>query len=362
MRWQANECTEDDIEVLRTINHEAYHFGQTVASGYMYDRQTRIFAALNREDALPHDAEEEEELEALMTLLKKDAGDDPALIQRADNVIHMLREHSRFGSWEERAAANDHSWAGAMFPHLFKFQEEISAQEAIPNDEGLSIVGVLEGSAVVHTQLLMGGDEGASGRIEAELETLPPQYSELYALTKQHCGDRATELLLPATSFALQYTRPHDAYLPLLKLFIGSSSGSGFEFGCELRDSLPEIQTAGPILGTAIEVYRQSENPFEIYASFLQGLDEGSWKVDSYILLAHPGAMHLIPSFPFGLLTRDGYRGAMDRAELAARMLIMSVVLRVRGRRRQERDFRKWQLAWAQQVIGRLGSELASDG
>jgi hypothetical protein len=81
--------------------------------------------------------------------------------------------------------------------------------------------------------------------------------------------------------------------------------------------------------------------------------------VDSYMLLADPEAMHLIPSFPIGLLTRDGcWNGALtDRAEFALRAVLASVVLHVRSRSRDVRAFEKSFMALLQRVFARPTSD-----
>jgi hypothetical protein len=91
-----------------------------------------------------------------------------------------------------------------------------------------------------------------------------------------------------------------------------------------------------------------------LYDKVIDRLAERRWGVDAYGFLADPALMHKVESFPFGSITQDGYRGALDRMELIARMGIMSAVLRVRGRRRDEKEFRSVQLVWARSVIGRL--------
>jgi hypothetical protein len=366
-RWEANKCTEVDIDIIRTINHETYHFVQTITSGYMYDRQRRIFAELNRKPII-------KKLETFITLLKQVPNkvlevickwvirDDQELLHRFQNIITVLNKNALLSSWQEDARAGDYSLAGALFPHFFKYQEKLSDRETKINEDGLSIIGLIEGSAVVHAQLLMAGSENSQGQIEAELETLPPVYSQIYALTKRYCGDRTIELLLPTTALALQYTYPHNAYLTLLNLIAKSSPGDGLKIAREINSSLPDIKKAGAVLGTGIDVHRQHPKKYNIYDSVLRDLSEGKWNADSYTLLAQPEAMHLVPIFPCGLLTRNRFRGIkMEPSELVARMYLMSIVLRVKSRRRLERQILKEQSIWGQEVLVRLFSGSSSN-
>src|ERR1700679_4187567 len=45
-RYNACECSDSDIDLHRAINHEVYHFAQTVGSGYAYVRQQRLFSRI----------------------------------------------------------------------------------------------------------------------------------------------------------------------------------------------------------------------------------------------------------------------------------------------------------------------------
>jgi hypothetical protein len=368
-RWETNTCTEVDIETIRTINHETYHFIQTIASGYMYDRQRRIFAQMRQ---IPLS----EKLDAFVTSLKKVPNkvleaickwvmrDDQESLRRFQNIIAVLNQNALLNSWKEDARAGDYSLAGVLLPHFFKYQEKLSVRETKINEDGLSIIGLIEGSAVVHAQLLMGGSENLQGQIEAELETLPQAYRQIYALTKQYCGDRTIELLLPTTALALQYTYPHNAYLTLLNLLAKGSPGDGLTIGREINSSLPKIKEAGAALGKGIDVHKQQPNKYKymIYDSALRDLEEGKWNADSYTLLAQPEAMHLVPTFPCGLLTRNSFRGiGIEQPELVSRMLIMSIGLRVKSRRRLERQILKEQRIWAQEIVARFMSALSSN-
>src|ERR1700679_1981724 len=144
----------------------------------------------------------------------------------------------------------------------------------------------------------------ARDRIEVQLVKLPTVYRVLLDSTVQRHGDRAVELLLPAAALALQYTRPHDVYLPLLALVADSPAGEALARARALSARLPDIRTAGPILGTAIAVHQET-GQYQVYTPILRDLASGRWNVDSYSLLADPEAMRLVPRFPLGVFTRD---------------------------------------------------------
>jgi hypothetical protein len=354
VRWSSNTCTESDVELLRTINHETYHFMQTVCSGYMYDRQCRIFTELNRENEAAENEAETESYASVMEAALKDLDASDPERQRLMGVAAMIRQQEFLEKLGSRAAPGDHSISGGSFPKLFQYLDALAVKENEANAEGLSILSVIEGTAVAHAQLLMGGVSGFDERMAAECSTLPPAYAALYEVTQAACGNRTAELLLPAASFALMFEQPHQAYLPILREFLNApahDAGQDATYVSERIDMLPDL---GPILGTSLDV-RMNWPAYVIYQSVLNDVEAGKWGTDPYWLLASPAAMNGVPSFPMGFLTRDGFRGAgLDRDILIARMFLMSVVLRVKSRRKLEKAVQERLAGWAQDVFGRL--------
>ena len=350
-RWAAQRPTEFDAAIIRTINHETYHFAQAAASGYFFDRQCRVFTAFNTSEPMP-EFRLDPQMQALADAASADNGDDPELKRRHERTMAILKGHNQIALLKARAAAGDNSVMGALMPAFFAHLKALDEAERVANADGLSILGVLEGSAVVHTHLLMHPNDDAAPHIEAELATLPPVYRELYDVTIARVGARALELLLPAVTLALRYSQPHNAYAPLLAVLAESAPGEAIDRGRSLANQLPEITDAGPHLGTAIDL-RQLHD-YRIYDLVLDKLTTAHWGIDSYDFLARPAAMHAVDSFPMGLVTTDGYLGSLDKGELAARMALMGAVLRSQSRRRAEKEFGKCQIDWGRNVIARL--------
>lgn len=350
-RYVAQELTDADIAVIRTINHETYHFAQATGSGYFFHRQAVAFQVLNASEPIPEPPIAPEYAE-MFAAARAEAEGDPDLERRLARMEAVLSGHNQIASMEERAGAGDHSVAGALLPEFFDHLEALGAAERTPGPDGLSITGLLEGSAVLHTHLLM-HPEDAHLYVNAELETLPPVYHELIALTAAEVGERTLELALPATALALRYMAPHIAYKPLLRRLAQSAPGEGLEHGRLLAADLPEIEGAGPVLGSALDL-RAMDDSYRVYDPFFDLLRGGEWGVDSYELLAEPAAMLRIGSFPMGVVTANGYHGPLPPPDMVARMAIMGLVLRTQSRRRAERQFRQFQVEWAQEVIGRL--------
>jgi len=351
-RFVARTPTDFDLAIINTINHEAYHFAQVASSGYVFHREARLLMVFNASEPMPEVAIEPE-MQALLDAARKEAEDDPELLPRYQRLVAMLEGHNQFALYDQLAAPGDHSVMGALMPGFFAHMKALADGEQAANAAGLSILGVLEGSAVVHANLLMHENEDATPYIEAELKTLPPVYRQLYDLTVAQVGERTLELLLPATALALRFMQPHDAYLPVLSLLGQSAPGDAIEHGRRLIERLGEISEGGHLLGTALDLRRMHDG-YRVYDSILGKLESGEWGIDSYDFLARPKAMFAVGSFPLGIVTTDGYLGRLEPAELAARVVLMGAVLRSQSRRRAQREFQEFQAGWGQSVIARL--------
>ncbi len=352
-RMEAGSSTATDVDGMRTINHEIYHFAQTVASGYMYDRQFQIFSQIDPASLTP-ELRHKLERGRPVSGTDEDPTSGPVNRQeRASAVADLALEMDRISTLQRRAAPGDHSLAGAVFPRLFEHLRTLAAAEREVNEEGLSIHHLLEGSAVVHAELLLAGRAGIRQRVERQLAALPPAYRGAVDWTLERHRDRAFELLLPVVALALRYARPHDAYPTLLEAIAGSPEGEELARGRALSRDLPEIPRAGPLLGTAIDVHEKTAK-YRVYDAILGDLDRGTWGVDSYAYLADPEAMLRVPSFPLGCLLTDGWTHTVKDAELGARMVIMSIVLKVKSRSRTELDFQRSLASWAQDFGRRM--------
>jgi hypothetical protein len=358
-RFGTNGSTEEDKKLIGTINHETYHAIQAAASGYGFNRQRRAFAVFNQMKELPGFSEDPE-IKSMMAGLRALAGDDPELKRRADRMEAFLFTYKAIDTWDARAAPGDNSLFGALHPAFFRHQAAVEKHEAECNADGLSIRGLLEGSAVAFTHLLMDPATGALTAMQAELATLPAYYTELYALTTARAGERALELLLPAVALALCYSEPNNAYCAMLSELATSPPAGAVSYARKMMGNLPALSEAGAILGTSINL-RRAHDSYHIYDKFIDALKANLWGVDAFDLLAEPAAANRVQSLPFALVTSDGAQAIQDSMtsdELLVRMVIMYVALRVTGRRRQELDMRDFQLQWAREVLDRLVNSL----
>jgi hypothetical protein len=356
-RFANKTQVEDDRDLINTINHETYHGLQASASGYYYDRQRRQFATLNAyepvsEIPIPPD------VQADLDTMRKEAGADPALIARADRAEAVVRAEYAIRYYDEVAMPGDNSVFGALHPAFFRLQDQLAKEEAQPNADGLSTLAILEGSAVAFAHRIMRPNGGAEEAMIADFANTPPVYRQLYDWTGKRAASlgqtgRAFELLLPTTALALCYTQPNNAYGPLLQLLAASEPGQAIAAGQAIIAKLPEIPNAGPILGTALDVRRRDPS-YKLYDKFLDALATPRWSFDAYGLLADTANMDIIDTFPFSLITSDGLDrlpSAMDFNEFAARMYLMSLVMKKFSRRLEEARVRDLQAAWARDVL-----------
>jgi hypothetical protein len=350
-RFADGAVLEQDEQFLAAINHEAYHFAQAAASGFMFDRQRTAMQVLRATEP-PPDPSPDPAFEEMIARCREEAGDDPELNARIDRMVWVIHERDRLAMLEARAAPGDHSIEGALFPHLYVHFKERAERESQRNRHGLSIMGLLEGSAVIHTRLLMKKGEEAARSISTDIESLPPVYGELLAFTAPMAGDRHLEVALPATAIALCYARPHDAYCELVPMLLSAPAGEALARGRELFETAPAIPVAGPWLGDAVAQY-EADPSYPIYDRVLDALRSRRWGFGSYEMMADPLAMHAIDSFPLGLVTRSASHSSFDFPEGAGRLILAGAALRSRSRRRDQREFEKFAVRWAQDVLNR---------
>ncbi len=358
-RFASNASTEDDRDLIGTINHETYHGLQAAASGYSFDRQSRQFAVLNAVEPTP-ELPFSADVRTLLDTMHTEAGDDPQLKLRADRAQAIIRSEYAIQYFDAVAMPGDNSIFGAMHPAFFRFQAQLAQKEALVNPDGLSIAGILEGSAVAFAHQVMRPGGGAEQAMLAEFATLPPLYRQLYDLTLAHAPSRALELLLPATALALSYAEPHNAYLPLLHMLAASPPGQALASGQAIAAGMPAIPGAGAILGTALD-RRRADDSYRIYDTFLEALGAPRWPFDAYGLLADPANMNIIDTFPFSIVTADGFQrlpNAMTFPEFAARMYLLSLVMRKFSRRLEELRLRDLQAQWASDVLHNFADNL----
>jgi hypothetical protein len=277
--------------------------------------------------------EDDPQLKELVAILHASGSDYQPLAR----LLEVLVEFQKRMALSARALPGDNSVIGTFVPGFFRHINELVEREAVRNTDGLSIQGVLEGSAVAYAYQMMHPDGGSRAELEAELATLEPVYQELYTLTAAQVGDRVLELMLPAVALALCYAEPHHAYGPMLSALSAGAPEAILENGRKIAASLPTLPQAGAILGTAIEV-RRGDDSYRVYDAFIEDLQAEREGVDAYAVLAEPAALRKLDRLPFVLATKDSFHhgAGVTHDEMLGRTLMMSFMLRVASRRREE--------------------------
>lgn len=364
--WQAvvrrsseGRSTSEDSRLARTMDHETYHFAQAAGSGYMFDRQRNACRILNAAAPRPHPLDDPANA-GMIARLRDEVSGDPAASARLEAVLQLAGANELLDELRSRATPGDPSIAGAALPDFFTHLRRRAATEAAPNAQGLSILGLLEGSAVIATNLRNSGAERAADQVRAEVASLPPVYSELFDYSGSQVGERTIEAALPATAVALCYARPNHAYCALLPLVAAAPPGEADRRGRALFEAPPAIGAAGPWLGDSV-AQRDGDDSYRLYDPFLEGLRTGAWGVDSYSLMADPDAVYRTHRAPLTMVTRSALHGRTAPGDMGARVYLMSVVLKVRSRVRAERDLVRDMTEWGRGVAQRLVDGLPAD-
>jgi hypothetical protein len=163
------------------------------------------------------------------------------------------------------------------------------------------------------------------------------------------------ELMLPAAALALCYTLPHNAYRPMLSALAAAAPGGALECAQQIAADLPALPEAKSILGTSVGV-RRGNDGYRIYDSFIRDLESRRFGVDAYTVLSEPAALGRMDRFPIAMVTTDSFHpaGGVTQEDMLARLVMMSLALRVASRRREEVRGQRYLDAWGRDVMMRL--------
>lgn len=354
-RSSAGQSTPEDDRLARTMDHETYHFVQAAASGFMLDRQRNACRVLNAAPPRPHPLDDPANA-GMVARCREEVQGDPEASARLEAVLRLASANELLDELRSSASPGDPSMAGAALPDFFEHLRRRAAEEAAPNAQGLSILGLLEGSAVLASHLLRSGPEQAADEMRAEVESLPPVYSELLDYSWSQVGERTIEAALPATALALCYARPNQAYCALLARVANGPPGGASARGRALFEAPPAIEAGGPWLGDSV-AQREGDDSYRLYDPYLAGLRTGAWGVDCYDLMADPGAVYRTDRVPLTMVTRSAPHGKTEPGDMGARLWLMSVVLKVQSRVRAERDLVRDLTDWGRGLGRRLGED-----
>jgi hypothetical protein len=338
--------TVDDSgrQLISAINHETYHYFQTIGTGYMLSRSWKMRSLAAKQIGTLVNREFFRELRA-------------RLVHAAGLLVFgwtkphrdwwsrlgsALLEIDRVGRRKSTMTPGDASWAMATYPELFRQLRAIDEEMDEQTPVGLSTRSVIEASALFYEHALENGGEGLHSRFEADLAYYDATYRRAYEVAKEACGRRAVEIVLPASALALRYSRPAEAFPYFVERLGAGDERDGLDAARRLGEQLPDIPLAGERLGTACEFRRSNAMRHEkagIYDEQLKLLGDRAWGVDEISLLSDPPASFLVPSFALGIALRDrAIPGFLSLADLTGRLTLANIVLRRTSLPRRERD------------------------
>lgn len=352
--------TFDDIALFSTINHETYHYFQTLATGFQYSyasevwrliveeanvqqRQREIEQANNQEkektleselkefakkELTPTDETDATLFEALLTNFEVSSAREA---RRYTGFESLLQQAQQARSWED-SIQGDFSLLKAQLPSLAKGFSLLWEKIRAPGARGLSAEDLIEGSAIVFQHLLTFGREGLETHLANAWDDVPETYRRALDIAQDICGVRALDIILPATALALRYANPPEAYVAFLEKLNACDPGNEIAAARALASTRAEINGAGDYLGTALDVRRNqntSDDRYPVYDDVLDKLENRVWDFDEIELMSDLGPAKQINEFPFVTVVKEGIlQTDLESTLLAKRVVCASLVLR----------------------------------
>ena len=324
MRQDVYSSTSNSL--LELFHHESYHCFQSYCTGYQFRRMYNLVGALGSGTSFS----KEMRVMLFNVLFYKGIG----LISKF--LPH--KEKIKLSTWSELRLCKKLAMqlqqvskqtgqvilSRAFYPKVYQAILAANEQERKLGTEGISALDVIEGAAVMYARASVLNDEpNSSVELLKILEKHGDTYTRAFQKTVEMCGERASEIFLPATALALRYDCPGDALLPIIKKLLCCPTGQVVEYSRKLAKDLPDVG-AGEILGTAAEYaarlnrqakwYNRRRGAPNTYNVQLMAMASGDWGIDEIDLLTDPLAINAIPvgALGFSIMTRESRRGMVS--------------------------------------------------
>lgn len=350
VNYAKDSPTPEDIELYSTINHETYHYFQTLGTGYQYLYVSELWDAL----VAAGDAEVRRNFFKrwkdritvgaikVFGLFRFRVWLQTTEVRRLTGFHALLRNYQEI-SQKERAAKEDLSTLAADSPALARRFDELWARVTARGSDNLAAIDVIEGSAIVFQHLLTHGREGLEERLAKAWDDAGTTYRRAFDVAQEICGARALDIMLPASGLALRYSDPARAYPVVLRALASSQPGAEIAMARELASHPPNIGGGIRYLGTAIDVrqrQRQKKGRYHVYDDVLDKLERRAWGFDEIELLSDRGPAQKVDAFPFLMVVQDGplRTNNLDTEELARRLVCGSLILRSQKLPRTRRE------------------------
>lgn len=313
-------ASESDRVTWNAINHEMFHYFQTVATGYQYITSARIHIALNAAGRKSKFASSLTNLSDVVTAWLMIGRPNRENWQSLQTSIRLLEWTL---SAKPRSAA-DASLAGAMFPDCFARIDELSLEERLCDRYGVSALGIIESAAVIYAERITYGETDLRSRLDRAFHHVDPCQRSVYQFLTNRYGDRALDIALPAAAISLCYERPAFVFASIADRLFAARRGAELSVARQLWRKLPRVANGGAVLGTARAAARKLRNPF--HDEDLAAFEESP--VDEFDLLCAPSAASRWPRHN-GIVLKDAYFGAaLEPEAMAARIGIAHCLLR----------------------------------
>lgn len=359
-RYAEKKLDDDDIHLLRTLNHEMCHFAQSLSSGYMAHRNRKLWHAFNarrnhfvRLRFLWFNIQHLVRLRVLRLFFgRKNDGR-----RRADQMAEFIYQNNKMVLANKITRGHPNSEARLRFPHYFRVLDDFRDRESKPGASGVSTYGIIEGSAVAYCALCepwARTPEAFARRMQEDLAEMPQSYAELWQFLSKRAPDRAFELVMPLSALALSYDRPQYALEPLLDKLLESQPGEADALARKLFIAPPKIAAAGRVHQSA-DKFRNRRARAQLYDIFVDSIRNDPLGLDDYRLLTDPNYMDALQSYPICMQYSDGKSlGAlMSNEDVALRVMIAAWTLEAISRGRDERDAKKYMLSYFRAVVNR---------
>jgi len=323
---------EDWSRIFAAINHETYHYFQLIGTGYQFRHVSKVWRTLMPRLIAHRWAQGFRDRANLIRLLVQSRM-LPGWYRKAWIASEKYRRiQNLYARLRASAKPDDPSLFTALLPRLYARLDELDAPRRTRNAQGLSVMDLLEGSAVVYQYALTYSNQDWRSLLENDWSDFDDTYRRAFDFARAVCDRRAYDVILPAVALALRYERPADAYPWFVRRLTVVPPGEEVAAARALAENPSTLYEAGRHLGTAWDV-RQRERRFpyllcgnfRFHDNIMKKLRDRTWEISEFDLLVDPGASARLGEYPRNFITRDFPVGSGDSV---AHIGIASILLR----------------------------------
>jgi hypothetical protein len=351
------QADSDSVPLLVSLNHETYHFIQTLCTGYMRRQARRKHAlvtlAVRRwsKKTDPTAGFVNGIASRVVRWLAKDADE----LKRVEEMTRALFLNNQLSSLKADASR---TLVGQASPETLHALRAIDAEEDEAGPNGVSPRSVVEGGAMTYQYLLSFGRERGKEKLVEEWDHMPDSYQASFLFARARFPAFYFDLMLPCTALALCYERPGDAFGRFVQQ-LGTSGGSDAltRRARDLYLALPRL-TGNRVIGRAKALrkslrLRPAPPEHDVYdaaaATLADAEDEFRLLTDAGAASNNSGVMHQIV-----LACENGSIPATGREPwVLPRLILATLTLQTAGAPRWRREAERHLGEWGGNVIRR---------